>query len=113
MMPFTLESLEAERVARQAAWQAIRAAKKAGTISPPEQCQQCGAVGYTEAHHANYREPLAVQWLCRDCHRALHAVIRNRYQSEGLATMPGKSLSRKSKKGTRSKNAPSPTPGSL
>lgn len=85
MKAYTVESLEAESVARRAAWHAVRAAKKAGTITPPDRCQKCGAVGSTEGHHANYREPLAVVWLCLHCHRALHRAIRQQFRHKGKA----------------------------
>lgn len=35
-------------------------------------CQQCGETTETEAHHPDYSQPLAVQWLCVPCHRAHH-----------------------------------------
>lgn len=34
-------------------------------------CKGCGAAD-TEAHHADYRKPLAVTWLCRGCHDKRH-----------------------------------------
>ncbi|MFA5071043.1 MAG: hypothetical protein WC511_01580 [Candidatus Pacearchaeota archaeon] len=30
------------------------------------------------AHHPNYRYPLWVWWLCKDCHSKLHAVQREK-----------------------------------
>lgn len=34
-------------------------------------CARCGAAR-SEAHHSAYSLPLAVEWLCRPCHRRLH-----------------------------------------
>ena len=36
-----------------------------------QSCESCGA-DKTEMHHADYSKPLAVKWLCRPCHMALH-----------------------------------------
>jgi hypothetical protein len=37
----------------------------------PEPCERCGAPD-AEKHHDDYSRPLAVRWLCRSCHLALH-----------------------------------------
>lgn len=39
-----------------------------GTLTRPEHCQLCWDRGIIEAHHADYRKPLDVVWLCRPCH---------------------------------------------
>jgi hypothetical protein len=36
----------------------------------PKPCGDCG--GKAEKHHEDYSKPLAVDWLCRKCHLALH-----------------------------------------
>ena len=59
--------------ARKAVYRAIRA----GKLVPPDSCERCGqAFGIKcpsrEAHHANYTEPLTVQWLCSWCHSDVH-----------------------------------------
>jgi hypothetical protein len=33
-------------------------------------CERCG--GPSEAHHADYSQPLVVSWLCKAHHRELH-----------------------------------------
>lgn len=39
----------------------------------PKKCQCCGGPkSRLEAHHNDYKKPLAVRWLCRSCHRAWH-----------------------------------------
>lgn len=35
------------------------------------QCENCGS-SKSEAHHADYSQPLVVTWLCRQCHLLLH-----------------------------------------
>ena len=42
---------------------------KAGNMSKPDQCQECGAVRKLEAAHHDYSKPLDVRWLCVPCHR--------------------------------------------
>jgi len=37
----------------------------------PSPCEVCGALD-VEMHHDNYAKPLAVRWLCKRHHRALH-----------------------------------------
>lgn len=34
-------------------------------------CEKCGTAK-SEAHHEDYSKPFDVQWLCRQCHAALH-----------------------------------------
>lgn len=48
-------------------------AKRKRLIDPATTCQDCGAVGPTHGHHADYSQPLAVEWLCRRCHTMRHA----------------------------------------
>jgi hypothetical protein len=37
-------------------------------------CGRCGSPD-SQMHHHDYSRPLDVQWLCRDCHMALHDEI--------------------------------------
>ena len=39
-----------------------------GILAKPSHCQVCGKRKPLQAHHEDYREPLAVQWLCRRHH---------------------------------------------
>lgn len=41
-----------------------------------ESCEFCGTIYNIEAHHHNYSQPLNVMWLCFQCHRMLHGVIK-------------------------------------
>ena len=111
MTAFTIESLEAERVARYHAWAAVRRAKKAGQLVPPERCEQCGQLRKLEAHHQNYLEPMAVRWLCLACHRAAHRAARQRYKPIELAMIARKSMPGKGDSTPGGKNAPEMTPG--
>ncbi|PTQ72744.1 hypothetical protein [Celeribacter persicus] len=50
---------------------AVGAALRHGVIER-KPCECCGDPK-TEAHHPDYDRPYDVQWLCRKCHKALHA----------------------------------------
>jgi hypothetical protein len=59
-------------LARGAQLQA-RAAVKAGLLTKPDRCSQCGRkADFIEAHHEDYARPLDVVWLCKSCHTQLH-----------------------------------------
>lgn len=45
----------------------------------PEPCATCGEAK-AEAHHPDHRQPLRVTWLCRPCHKRLHAAERRASQ---------------------------------
>jgi hypothetical protein len=54
-----------KRRAHSTFWRVFRAFR----CVRPETCYACGASGRRiEAHHADYTQPLAVQWLCKPCH---------------------------------------------
>lgn len=57
---------------RRTAYLAIARALREGQIVRPSRCQACDATDRIEGHHPDYRDPLCVLWLCRDCHRRLH-----------------------------------------
>jgi len=48
----------------------------AGKIAKPAHCSICGRNGKLEGHHADYPNPLQVQWLCPSCHKELHTALR-------------------------------------
>lgn len=51
----------------------VYAALRSGQLSKPDRCEACGNGGIRlHAHHADYRRPLEVQWLCCRCHRLEH-----------------------------------------
>lgn len=47
-----------------------------GQIARPSACSSCGSKLHVEAHHADYSKPYDVIWLCRSCHKKLHAEVR-------------------------------------
>lgn len=51
----------------------VRQALRDGTLKRGR-CK-CGSFR-TEGHHDCYDRPLEVEWLCRRCHRQLHAALR-------------------------------------
>jgi len=55
-----------------AAHRAVRRAIKNGSLIRPATCESCGVVEVIESHHEDYGKPLIVQWLCRECHVAVH-----------------------------------------
>ena len=56
------------------AHQCLRSALKRGLVAQ-QPCEHCGAEN-SEAHHPDYDKPMAVQWLCRKCHKAEHARLK-------------------------------------
>ena len=44
-----------------------------GSIIRPESCSVCGNPCVAEGHHKDYTKPLEVMWLCRSCHKRVHA----------------------------------------
>lgn len=44
-----------------------------GELIRPNRCSSClKKSDIIEAHHKDYSKPLAVKWLCRACHAAVH-----------------------------------------
>ena len=43
-----------------------------GGIIRPSSCERCGAGCQPHGHHDDYRQALAVKWLCPPCHRLNH-----------------------------------------
>lgn len=60
-----------ERVQRHKAHQVTKQAVKKGLLVR-QSCEVCGATP-AQAHHDDYRKPLAVRWLCQKCHAQHHA----------------------------------------
>lgn len=50
---------------------ALRSGIRRGLVEP-QPCEICGEEK-AEGHHDDYDRPLAVRWLCRRHHKALHA----------------------------------------
>lgn len=52
----------------------VRQARESGLLVRPGNCFCCGSGELDiQAHHEDYGSPLEVVWLCRSCHRKLHA----------------------------------------
>lgn len=47
---------------------AVARAVRAGRLSRPSVCTECGSEGRVEAAHEDYSRPLDIRWLCRRCH---------------------------------------------
>jgi len=47
---------------------------KNGTVTKPDKCSDCGAIGRIHGHHHDYSKPLDVEWLCAACHVKRHKV---------------------------------------
>jgi ribosomal protein S27AE len=58
---------------RADAWRLYRAARRAGTLTPPRRCSRC-ASGQKKlsGHHLDYNRPFYVRWLCATCHSWAH-----------------------------------------
>ena len=44
-----------------------------GQIVKPSTCSSCNSQLHIEAHHTDYSKPYDVIWLCKSCHKKLHA----------------------------------------
>ncbi|MDQ3045139.1 MAG: hypothetical protein M3R06_08320 [Chloroflexota bacterium] len=54
--------------AQQRARQKVSDALANGRVVRPAKCERCEVDGVVEAHHPDYSQPLAVEWLCHPCH---------------------------------------------
>jgi hypothetical protein len=68
-------------------YRVVEAAKMAEVLVVPDACQMCGSISphasdgrAWHAHHFDYRNPLAVVFLCMPCHGALGKLTRERRQ---------------------------------
>ena len=50
-----------------------RVYRKRGKLKP-QPCERCGLTDkrFLQMHHDDYSKPLAVRWLCVECHREYH-----------------------------------------
>lgn len=63
-----------------AANDAVSKAIRTGALLRPAACERCGGKPSHEplhGHHDDYTKPLTVRWVCRKCHRAIHAEVRH------------------------------------
>jgi len=59
----------------KAAHAIVRIALQVGILIKPETCQRCPSQFHLHAHHADYRKPLEVEWVCALCHGKLRRKI--------------------------------------
>ena len=59
----------------QAHQEVLKALRNGTLIKLP--CKFCG-IKQVEAHHPDYSKPLEVIWLCSECHRLLHKILKER-----------------------------------
>jgi hypothetical protein len=56
---------------------AVKGAIRSGRLIKPDTCGYCHYVvedlTRLHGHHEDYSKPLEVEWLCQNCHEALHA----------------------------------------
>lgn len=55
-----------------------------GFLIRPEVCPSCGNIGKVHAHHSDYSQPLAVEWLCSDCHGVRHRFARDEMERQRM-----------------------------
>ena len=63
------------------AHEAVYRAIKRGELMRKLNCEICFGTCKIEAHHANYKQPLNVIWLCHSCHMSLHS--KNKIKQTG------------------------------
>ncbi len=52
--------------------QKLYRALKAGKLTKPEECSECGSRENIQGHHEDYSKPFEVIWLCAKCHMKRH-----------------------------------------
>ena len=74
------ERLKAQRLAykhenpeKRRAHRKLLRAVNAKQIERPDSCGRCGRECKPQGHHADYSQPLVVEWLCASCHRREHS----------------------------------------
>ena len=50
----------------------VASARRLGKMIP-QPCAKCNSTKNIDGHHLDYSKPLEVIWLCRQCHKDLHA----------------------------------------
>lgn len=64
----------------------VTRAVKAGKLERPKRCEHCAEARRLNAHHEDYSRPLAVAWLCQNCHSARHVELRKKVnRPQGLS----------------------------
>jgi len=57
---------------RKAMHRKLYRAIKAGKVTRPEICPNCGRSAKIQAHHVNYEHFMNFVWLCASCHKREH-----------------------------------------
>ncbi len=58
---------------RYKAYRIYQVARNKGVLINPNQCQMCGTKDLKiQGHHFDYTKPLAVTWVCTECHKDIH-----------------------------------------
>lgn len=52
----------------------LKEAVRCGDVVRPDSCQVCGRSCKPEGHHADYRRPYDVVWVCRTCHSSFRGL---------------------------------------
>lgn len=60
---------------RQSARKKVYYALKVGHIIKPKICELCLNKKELFGHHEDYKKPLDVMWICRNCHNEQHKVL--------------------------------------
>jgi hypothetical protein len=59
---------------KQQANTAVGNALRRGDLTRPDQCELCAdSQSRIEAHHDDYKQQLAVRWICSICHHRVHS----------------------------------------
>ena len=59
---------------KQQANTAVGNAVRRGDLTRPDQCELCtDSQSRIEAHHDDYKQQLAVRWICSICHHRVHS----------------------------------------
>lgn len=64
---------EAKNPYKVTAWGMLHEAIRKGLIRKPKRCSRCKKIKRLDGHHYDYDKPLNVWWLCRKCHKDVHA----------------------------------------
>ena len=58
------------------AQETINTSIRSGSLIRPDVCSKCNKPCVPDGHHEDYSKQLDVTWLCRSCHKRLHADLK-------------------------------------
>lgn len=70
MRDSSYRSIEKHRIKQNARVRVYQRLKR-GVLKKPKTCEECGLVGYVQAHHIDYEKDI-IEWICSDCHTFRH-----------------------------------------